>query len=99
MTDKTSRSAFIPLLLLVGIVVLIGLFLLFVPLVECRCVRVEGRELKIEHYQPFVVEPRVEERKLKIEHYQPFVVEPQDSLCPVCGDSGKVPLLNIWRRE
>ena len=36
MPDKPGRSAFIPLLV-VGVVVMIGLFLVFVPVLECSC--------------------------------------------------------------
>ncbi len=75
MPDKPSRSAYVPVLIIIGVMLLIALGLL-IPILECS--KCDGIGAVI----PYLPDPT---------EVYPY--------CEVCGGSGKVPLLNLWRRE
>ena len=87
MPDKPSRSVFIPLLI-VGVVVAIALFVTVVPTRECdRCT---GLGVRIKWPEP---EPTDGPQNPVDSSGRVFIS------CLGCSGKGKLPLLNIWRRE
>ena len=77
MPDKPSRSVFVPFLI-VGAVIGVLAFVVFVPILECLC-----------EEEPYIHDNRA----LMAEDNGAY------SWCEPCGDTGKVPLLDIWSRE
>ena len=98
MPDKPGHSAFIPLIVM-GMVVLIGLFLALVPLVDCsHCPTLIAQQISQATESGscgIVLLPP--DSVSDLDEHAPD--EPEMIPCPACGDTGKVPLLNIWPKE
>ena len=97
MPDKPSRSVFVPLLIVGVVIVGLVLFLALVPLAGCVSCNGKGHlwgDVSIVGFAPAGgVDTSPASREL--------LQEIADSVnrCGQCEGKGKVPLLNIWRRE
>ena len=85
--DKPARSVFVPVLI-AGTLIAIALFATLVPLRVCPRAMIRALQVLSEYQGANTHGPRT------IHPDSPKVIA-----CPDCDDRGKVPLLNIWRKD
>ena len=97
MTEKKARSMFIPLLLVWVLSIGLCLLVTLVPLAECLKCSGDGYQSEDLSMAGFVRTGDVNNPLRSREALQYLLDTPPR--CERCEGNGKVPLLNIWRRE